>query len=152
MPIVAKLDELGKPAWIALMILGFFIWWPLGLATLAFIMGSGRMTSSKGGGMTPWYGAADQMRSAGTWWQPSPRPSGNRAFDEYRQETLRRLGQEQREFQELLVPLRMAKGRAEFDQFMAGGSTRRGASSPPQSENTGLGGAKSITQTRLAPT
>ena len=25
MPIVAKLDELGKPAWIALMILGFFI-------------------------------------------------------------------------------------------------------------------------------
>ena len=31
MPIVAKLDELGKPAWIALMILGFFIWWPLGL-------------------------------------------------------------------------------------------------------------------------
>jgi hypothetical protein len=39
MPIVAKLDELGKPAWIALMILGFFIWWPLGLATLAFIIG-----------------------------------------------------------------------------------------------------------------
>ena len=62
MPIVAKLDELGKPAWIALMILGFFIWWPLGLATLAFIMGSGRMTSSKGGDMTRWYGAA-----AGTW-------------------------------------------------------------------------------------
>jgi Protein of unknown function (DUF2852) len=58
MPIVAKLDELGKPAWIALMILGFFIWWPLGLATLAFIMGSGRMTSSKGGGTTPlvWSG------------------------------------------------------------------------------------------------
>src|SRR2546430_6533997 len=33
-----------------------------------------------------WHGAA----AAGTWWQPSPRPSGNRAFDEYRQETLRR--------------------------------------------------------------
>ena len=57
MAIVAKLDELGKPAWIALMILGFFIWWPLGLATLAFIIGSGRMTSSKGG-MSRWYGAA----------------------------------------------------------------------------------------------
>src|SRR5262249_41399977 len=85
MPIVAKLDELGKPGWIALMILGFFIWWPLGLATLAFIMGSGRMTSSKGGDITRWYGSA-----AGTWWQPSPRPSGNRAFDEYRQEALRR--------------------------------------------------------------
>src|SRR5262249_39137131 len=84
MPIVAKLDELGKPAWIALMILGFFIWWPLGLATLAFIMGSGRMTSSKGGDITRWYGSA-----AGTWWQPSPRPGGNRAFDEYRHVPLR---------------------------------------------------------------
>ena len=32
MPIAAKLDELGKPAWIALMVLGFIVWWPLGLA------------------------------------------------------------------------------------------------------------------------
>jgi hypothetical protein len=31
MPIVARLDELGKPAWIALMILGFFVWWRLAL-------------------------------------------------------------------------------------------------------------------------
>src|SRR4029450_4735412 len=107
MPIVAKLDELGKPAWIALMILGFFIWWPLGLATLAFIMGSGRMISSKGGGTTLWYGARDQMRPAGTWWQPSPRPSGNRAFDEYRQETLRRVGGGRGEVQECLSRLSM---------------------------------------------
>jgi hypothetical protein len=120
---------LGKPAWIALMILGFFIWWPLGLATLAFIMGSGRMTSSKGGGTTRWYGAVDHMRPAGTWWQPSPRPSGNRAFDEYRQETLRRLEEEQREFQEFLVRLRMAKDKAEFDQFMAERRTRTDSSS-----------------------
>jgi uncharacterized protein DUF2852 len=28
MPIVTMLDELGKPAWIALAILGFMIWWP----------------------------------------------------------------------------------------------------------------------------
>jgi hypothetical protein len=40
MPIVAKLDELGRPAWIALMILGFVAWWPAGLAILAFIIGS----------------------------------------------------------------------------------------------------------------
>ena len=32
-----------KPAWIALMILGFIVWWPLGLVILAFIIGSGRM-------------------------------------------------------------------------------------------------------------
>ena len=43
MVLVEKLDELGKPAWIALMILGFIVWWPLGLVTLAFILGSGRM-------------------------------------------------------------------------------------------------------------
>jgi Protein of unknown function (DUF2852) len=122
MPVVAKLDELGKPAWIALIILGFLIWWPLGLATLAFVAGSGRMNSS--GGMMRWYGAADPMRPAGTWWQPSPRRSGNRAFDEYRQETLRRLEEEQREFQEFLARLRMAKDKAEFDQFMADRRTR----------------------------
>jgi hypothetical protein len=53
---------------------------------------------------------------AGFW---SPPSSGNRAFDEYRAETLRRLEDEQREFQEFLVRLREAKDKAEFDQFMA---------------------------------
>ena len=123
MPMIAKLDELGKPAWIALMILGFWIWWPLGLATLAFILGSGRATFAKGG-MTRWYGVADHMRpAAGTWWQPS-RSIGNRAFDEYREETLHRLEEEQREFQDFLVRLRAAKDKAEFDQFMAERSAR----------------------------
>ena len=117
MPMVAKLDELGKPAWIALTILGFVIWWPIGLATLAFIIGSGRMSCWKGGGMSRWHGAADQMRHAGTWWPPSR--SGNRAFDEYRQDTLQRLEEEQREFQDFLARLRMAKDKAEFEQFRA---------------------------------
>ena len=35
----AKLDQMGKPAWIALTILGFIVWWPVGLALLAFIIG-----------------------------------------------------------------------------------------------------------------
>lgn len=132
MPIVAKLDELGKPAWIALTILGFVVWWPIGLATLAFIIGSGRMSCGKGGGMSRWHGGADQMHPAGTWWQPS-RTSGNRAFDDYREETLRRLEEEQREFKDFLARLRMAKDKAEFDQFMAERRTRTGASSAPQS-------------------
>jgi hypothetical protein len=131
MPIVAKLDELGKPAWVTLAILGFMVWWPVGLATLAFIIGSGRM--SKGGSVSRWYGAADQMRPAGTWWQPS-RSSGNRAFDEYREETLRRLEEEQREFRDFLARLRMAKDKAEFDQFMAE-RTRTGPSSSPHSSD-----------------
>ena len=51
-------------------------------------------------------------------WSHYP-PSGNRAFDEYRSETLRRLEDEQREFRDFLDRLRTAKDKAEFDQFMA---------------------------------
>ena len=51
---------------------------------------------------------------------PGPQgPSGNRAFDEYRADTLRRLEDEQREFMEFLDRLRHAKDKGEFDQFMA---------------------------------
>ena len=48
----------------------------------------------------------------------SPRSSGNRAFDEYREQTLQRLEEEQREFREFLERLRFAKDREQFDQFM----------------------------------
>ena len=123
MPLVVKLDELGKPAWIVLMILGFVWWWPMGLATLAFLIGSGRMYGWKGGSISRWH-AADEMRSAGTWWRPSR--SGNQAFDDYRAETLRRLEEEQHEFQDFLRRLRMARDKEEFDQFM---QERRGRSS-----------------------
>ena len=43
----------------------------------------------------------------------------NAAFEEYRVETLRRLEQEQRDFHDFLDRLRVAKDKAEFDQFMA---------------------------------
>ena len=64
----------------------------------------------------------DRMRSkmegaGGDWWGTPP-SSGNRAFDDYRTETLRRLEDEQREFKEFLERLRFAKDRSEFDQFM----------------------------------
>jgi len=54
----------------------------------------------------------------GGWWGQSP-SSGNRAFDDYKAETLKRLEEEQREFREFLARLRFARDRAEFDQFMA---------------------------------
>jgi hypothetical protein len=117
MPIVAKLDELGKPGWIALLILAFIVYWPLGFAVLAFLFWSGRMGCWKHGGMSRWQGGADRTSGVGTWWQPAS--SGNRAFDEYRADTLRRLEEEQREFKDFLGRLRMAKDKAEFDQFMA---------------------------------
>jgi Protein of unknown function (DUF2852) len=54
--------------------------------------------------------------------------SGNRAFDEYREETLRRLEEEQTEFKDFLDRLRHAKDKAEFDQFM---NERRNRPTPP---------------------
>jgi hypothetical protein len=61
-------------------------------------------------------------------WSTAP-TSGNHAFDEYRQETLKRLEDEQEEFQGFLGQLRAAKDRSEFDAFMA--DRRRRESEPP---------------------
>lgn len=130
MPIVLKLDEYGKGAWYAFAVLGFVVWWPLGLATLAFMWGTGRMGCGYSGAsrfeykMSRLQGKMDRLRERmggqgggfGRW--GGPPSSGNRAFDEYREETLRRLEDEQREFQDFLGRLRMARDKAEFDQFM----------------------------------
>ena len=63
MPVVAKLDEFGKPAWIVLMILSFIWWWPLGLAILAFMIGSGRMGCWNHNGVSRWQDKMDRMFS-----------------------------------------------------------------------------------------
>ncbi|MDO9711071.1 DUF2852 domain-containing protein [Paracraurococcus lichenis] len=126
-----------KPLLIAAMVLGFIAFWPIGLAVLFFLIGSGRI----GGRWSRRY-AANQ--APGPWampggcgwrgWARQEAPaSGNRAFDEYRQETLRRLEEEQREFGEFLERLRVAKDKAEFDQFMAE-RRQRPASPPPAPE------------------
>jgi len=60
-----------------------------------------------------------------------PPSSGNRAFDEYRSETLRRLEEEQREFKEFLIRLRQAKDKEEFDAFMA---QHRSRPTPPNDQ------------------
>jgi hypothetical protein len=139
MPITAKLDNLGLPAWIGLMVLGFVVWWPLGLGLLAFIIGSGRMGCGRHSverwenKMSRLQDKIDRMRgragNGGSWGWGQPPSSGNRAFDEYRTETLRRLEDEQREFREFLDRLRFAKDKTEFDQFMAERRNRDGASS-----------------------
>jgi hypothetical protein len=65
-----------------------------------------------------WRGKGEQwMRSRGRGFGFSS--SGNRAFDDYKAETLRRLEDEQNEFFEFLDRLRKSKDQAEFDQFMA---------------------------------
>ena len=68
----------------------------------------------------------------GGFWGRTP-SSGNRAFDEYRSDTLRRLEDEQKEFHDFLDRLRMAKDKAEFDQFMAERGNRSKPEARPQS-------------------
>lgn len=115
--VAERLDEIGKPAWIALMVLGFVLFWPVGLATLAFLLWSGRMGCWKHGGLARWQRHADER--FGHWTSRAAPSSGNRAFDQYRDETLRRLEEEQRDFRAFLDRLRLAKDQAEFDQFLA---------------------------------
>jgi hypothetical protein len=103
----AWLDRKGKGAWIAAMVLGFIFFWPIGLALLAYMIWSKRMFNSSfsgSGRMSPKF---TTMRS-----------SGNSAFDAYKAETLRRLEEEQENFEAFLKRLRDAKDKAEFDQFM----------------------------------
>jgi hypothetical protein len=121
---VLKLDDIGRPAWLALMVMSFIVFWPLGLGVLAFLLWSGRMGRGWGRG---WSCSAHdrnrwKQRAAAAWEYGGS--SGNRAFDEYRDETLRRLENEQREFRSFLERLRLAKDRAEFDQFMADRKSR----------------------------
>lgn len=122
MDVISTLDDYGKPAWITLMVLGFIIFWPLGLALLAFLLWSGRMGCSK---RDDWKTEARRWRGRFS----GLKPTGNAAFDEYRQETLRRLEEEADEFRAFLERLRKARDKAEFDQFMTerGG---RGQSGP----------------------
>jgi len=128
------------PGLIALIVLGFIFWWPLGLATLFLILWSkGMICSSHGGAhwqhkMERMQEKMDRMRSkmerfGGGW--GGPPSSGNHAFDEYRAETLQRLEEEQREFREFLERLRFARDKTEFDQFMA--ERRARSASPPPS-------------------
>jgi hypothetical protein len=80
--------------------------------------------------MNHWQDKMDRVRSKVDWWGTAGPSSGNRAFDEYRADTLRRLEEEQREFKEFLQRLRFAKDRAEFDQFMAERRNRPDAAQP----------------------
>jgi len=99
----AWLDRKGKGAWIAAMVLAFIFVWPVGLALLAYMIWSGKMTCSK----TRKHRAVHMSRG-----------TGNAAFDAYRDDTLRRLEEEQQAFEDFLDRLRRAKDKAEFDQFM----------------------------------
>lgn len=115
-----------RPAWtpltIALMVIGFIIFWPLGLLMLAYIIWGHRVPElrrhfdgMKSGFRTEWRGCGSRGFSR----------SGNVAFDEYRERELkrleeerRRLEEERREFEAFMQNLRRARDQEEFDRFM----------------------------------
>lgn len=128
MELAQRVDEYGKAGWITLMVLSFIIFWPVGLAILGYMLWSGRMGSwNKSVSNAPgrWYNNGAQ--NSGSMWACSKRkhrrhglkPTGNAAFDEYREQTMQRLEEEQQQFQDYLERLRQARDKEEFDSFMA---------------------------------
>ena len=117
-----------RPGWhpgmILVMVAGFIVWWPLDLAALAYTIWSRKMGCYDHHGrwankMERMQYRMERMRSrmeGRAFYGPS---SGNRAFDDYRMETLQRLEAEQSEFKDFLDRLRHAKDKQEFDEFMA---------------------------------
>jgi len=128
-----------RPGWspitVLAMVLGFVVFWPLGLAVLAYILWGERFGWSpanaerwvnrqkQAGG---WCRGGDQARRNHGFsaWGNGP-SSGNAAFDTYREEQLKRLDEERRrldeevgEFHDYMRNLRMARDREEFDRFL----------------------------------
>ena len=116
-----------RPAWtpatIALMVLGFMVFWPLGLAMLAYIIWGDRLDAFKADVNRATDGFACSFRKNRHSMRTS---SGNAAFDNWRDAELSRLDEERkkldemrREFDQHMRDLRMARDRKEFEQFMA---------------------------------
>ncbi len=122
------------------MVLGFIVFWPIGLAVLGY-----KFWQSRNGGpdlqtlaTNKWQDARTMMSSNSSWgssWGCSAMnrasraygaSTGNAAFNEWRTTELARLDEErrkldeaQREFAEYVDAIRRAKDREEFDKFMA---------------------------------
>jgi len=117
------LDERGKPAWIAAMVVGFIVFWPIGLALLAYMIWGKQMFGKS-------CKSRNQMHRGNVM-----ATSGNSAFDAYKTDMLKRLEDEQAAFGAFLDRLRDAKDKSEFDAFMDERSRRR-ADEARQSEKT----------------
>jgi len=115
-----------RPAWtpatIALTVIGFMVFWPLGLAMIAYIIWGDRLDGFKRNANR----MTDGMWSCGR--KASYRGharTGNVAFDDWRTTELERLAAERRKLDEMRESfddyareLRRAKDQDEFDRFM----------------------------------
>ncbi|MBZ9976342.1 DUF2852 domain-containing protein [Mesorhizobium sp. BR-1-1-10] len=130
-------SALIRPAWtpatIALMVIGFMVFWPLGFAMLAYIIWGDRLEGFKRDVNRATDGIFAGCRrgsdKAARWGNGSAR-TGNVAFDDWREKELERLNEERRKLDEMLTQfdeyareLRRAKDQDEFDRFMANRNT-----------------------------
>jgi hypothetical protein len=122
----------GRPHWkpleIAAMVFAFVLFWPLGLAILLGVLW--RRSQGYEGDVfdfarEKWTGVQKDLGFGAADFSASWRPSGNVAFDEWRERELARLEEErrklaeaEREFAEHIGELRRARDREEFDSFM----------------------------------
>ena len=135
-----------RPAWtpatIALMVVGFMVFWPLGLAMLAYILWGDRLDGFKG----DWSNAKESFFGGCRRGQHRAYSrTGNLAFDDWRSKELERLAEERRkldelrdDFDEYARELRRAKDQDEFDRFMAERSKSTPAKRKPKSGGEGL--------------
>ncbi len=131
-------SALIRPAWtpatIALMVVGFMVFWPLGLAMLAYIIWGERLDGFKRDVNAATDGVFRSFKGTTGGYKAH---TGNVAFDEWREKEIERLNEERRkldemraEFEEELRELRRAKDQEDFDRFMAKRNGRRGGSVP----------------------
>ncbi len=140
------------PITIALMIFGFMISWPLGLAMLAYILWGDRLEAYRGDVRE----ATDRFsakwgRSCGHGHHRRAY-TGNVAFDEWRETELKRLEEERRKLDEMraefdthLRELRRAKDREEFEAFMA--ARRKGNNGGNNGESANGNSPKTVPDT-----
>ena len=135
-------SALIRPAWtpatIALMVVGFMVFWPLGLAMLAYIIWGERLDGFKRDVNAATDGVFSKFKGATGGYAAH---TGNVAFDEWRNAEIERLNEQRRkldemraDFEEELRELRRAKDQEDFDRFMAKrngiGKGKRGGSVP----------------------
>lgn len=156
-----------RPLEIAAIVLGFIVFWPLGLGMLlwklwrtrrgepADIVDAARNLEEKV--MHSWpekarrwraenwgYGRSSERADRAPWAAGGGYSTGNHAFDEWREAELKRLDEERRklesaarEFADYVEQLRRARDREEFDRFMRERGSGNGPSSGPSTGPSG---------------
>ncbi|MCB1460017.1 MAG: DUF2852 domain-containing protein [Nitratireductor sp.] len=151
-----------RPAWtpvtIAMMIVGFMLFWPLGLAMLAYILWGDRLEQFKSNVNRATDRAGQSF--SGSWGRGCGHKrhgrhdyhsrTGNVAFDEWRDGELERLEEERRkldemraEFDEYLRELRRARDSEEFEAFRKAHEARK-TPADPQGGPAGPKGRRSV--------